>query len=222
MLRLIHEGDVILEIGRQCLSATLRTARGSGPPTFLSDDDGVIELVIEKVPTGGPVRLDQLEAAQVQAIRDRATEGETVGLTDNALSGEDARVMATRQGVHTDTLGEGRGRNEDPPLGGFPVKDLAADLDPSDVEGRTAAIEKFNSGRSDDKDRDTDAVAETAPASSQDDAGTSTDSDQSQKNVEGSSGKKPLVDASVGTGNTPGNTLAEGDQTGKADKGIRL
>lgn len=106
MLRVIHEDEVILEIDQQVLSATLRTNRGSGPPTFLDASTGVIELVIEKVPTGGPMRLDQIEAAQILAIQERGTEGETIA-TQKTLQGKDAGVLNTGQGSHFDTLGKG-------------------------------------------------------------------------------------------------------------------
>lgn len=102
--KIIHEGDVILELDQQVVSASLRTSHGSGTPTFLDSDTGVVELVIEKVPTGGPRRLDQIEAQALKDIQDRSTEGETVGMTANTLEGEDAHRLMEGQGVHTETL----------------------------------------------------------------------------------------------------------------------
>lgn len=197
MFRIVHEGEVILEIEQHVLSAVLRTARGSGPPTFLADDDGVVELVIEKVPTGGPMRLDQLEAAQIQAIQDRATVGEPVGINTNSINGEEARMMRTRQGVRTDTLGEGLGRNEDPPsLRGFPLRDLTEGR--STPEERTKAIEDF--------DRDKDSAYDTPSDVGGDGDGTPPD---------------------AGTGQTKGSTPPESTgpksagKTGK-DSGVKL
>lgn len=152
MLRVIHDGDVILEIEEQVVSATLRTGRGSAPPTFLDATTGVVELVIEKVPSGGPLRLDQIEAAQFKALRDRSTEGETIGLSSSAVSGDAARILNTPQGAQFDTLGKGASKdNEKPEMSPTLDKDLSKDLEQDDVDGRTAAINAFDSGDSKDK-----------------------------------------------------------------------
>ncbi len=135
MLRVIHGDLVLLEIEEQVVSATLRTNRGSAPPTFLDATTGVIELVIEKVPAGGPLRLDQLEAAQLLATQKRGTEGETVGMSDTALEGDAARILNTPQGANFDTLGKGASDdNEKPSIAPMLTEDLTKGLDESGIE----------------------------------------------------------------------------------------
>lgn len=140
MFRVICDGEVIHTVEEQVMEVKIRTAHGEGAPTFISDD-GVVELVISRVAAAGPMRLDQLDAAKDQALRDRAVDGAKVGHNRNAHG--DAKLLLTRQGVITDTLGDDVGRNEAPDFGSLPSRDLSVGFDKDDHEGRTKAIEDF-------------------------------------------------------------------------------
>lgn len=153
MFRVLHEGKTVLEIEEQVLAASLRTSRGSGKPVFLSSDDGVIELVIEKAAPGGPMRLDQLEQKQIRDIQDRSTEGEVVGTVPDTLNGPEARIMRTPQGTITDTVGSGIFRD---PVGlnAFPTEDLGKDAD--SVEERNRRISEFDNKGSEPEQKASD------------------------------------------------------------------
>lgn len=160
MFRLVHEGDTILEVEEQVTEVTLRTARGSGQPVFISPTDGVIEIVIAKVAPGGPLRLDHLEALQLKAIRDRGTEGERVGNVADTLNGPEAHMLVTPQGFNADTAGEGTNR-EHVDMGTLPAEDLAEGA--KDEKERTARIDAFGKDGSlpSKKDEPKDTAKET-------------------------------------------------------------
>ncbi len=145
MLDVRLDGEVIATIEEQALAVRIQTSRGETSATGLGPDDGVIDLIIDRVAPGGPPRLDQLEAAQMQALRDRSQEGQPVGYTRD-FQVHPSGLSAT-QGVHNESLREGGVDREltrrTRANGQVPSVDLGYGLLPGDVETRTARIEAF-------------------------------------------------------------------------------
>lgn len=145
MLDVRLDGEVIATIEEQALAVRIQTSRGETSATGLGPDDGVIDLIIDRVPPGGPPRLDQLEAQTMQDIRDRSPEGTVIGFA------RDHQVhpsgLSATQGTHTETLREGgvdteltrRTRSN----GQVPQVDLAEGLQAGDVEVRSARLTAF-------------------------------------------------------------------------------
>lgn len=145
MLDVRLDGEVIATIEEQALAVRIQTSRGETSATGLGPDDGVIDIIIDRVAPGGPMRLDQAEAQVLQDLRDRTPEGSIVGFTRD-FQVHPSGLSAT-QGTHNETLREGgvdreltrRTRSN----GSVPSIDLGHGLLPGDVEIRSARITAF-------------------------------------------------------------------------------
>lgn len=136
-----YRGEPILTVDEQVTAIRVQSARGETSATGISPDEGVVDLVLDLVAPGGPVRLDQLEMAQRQALQDRSPEGTIVGQV------RDFEVQPTRssQGFHDETTREGdveRGKPQVFSQG--PSKDLASGLDSRDTDTLNARLEAYN------------------------------------------------------------------------------
>jgi hypothetical protein len=152
-----YQGETILTVDEQVTRVAIQTARGETGAAGISPDEGVIDLVLDLVPPGGPVRLDQLEMAQRRALQDRSPEGTVVGQV------RDFQVQPTRssQGYHDETTREGdieRGQQQVFSQG--PSKDLASGLDSRDTDTLNARLQAY--GDHGDADR---AIRENLPNS---------------------------------------------------------
>ena len=139
------DGEVIASVDEQVTGVRIQTARGQTAATGIAPHEGVVDIILDRVAPDGPIRLDQLEAMQAQAIQDRGREGQPVGFL------RDAQVhpsgLRASQGVHDETLREGgvdkklgeRTRTNTAP----PSRDLAGGLSPKDTDVLTARIEAF-------------------------------------------------------------------------------
>jgi len=139
------DGEVIASVDEQVTGVRIQTARGQTSATGIAPHEGVVDIILDRVAPSGPIRLDQLEAMQAQAIQDRGEEGQPVGFL------RDAQVhpsgLRASQGVHDETLREGgvdkelaeRTRTNTAP----PSRDLASGLSPKDTDVLTARIEAF-------------------------------------------------------------------------------
>lgn len=154
------DGKVIASVDEQVTALRVQTARGEASVLGISDE-GVVDIILDKVAPGGPVRLDQLEAFQAQQIRERGREGVLVGQPRHEVVAP-AQGQLAKQGLHLETLRPG---GVDPKEVGstvhdHPLRDLAVGLDTGDVETRTARIEAFA------KDGDYDkAIKDNPPGS---------------------------------------------------------
>lgn len=153
--RVRYQGEDILTIDEQVTGVHLQTARGETSAVGLALTDGVVDLVLDVVMPGSPPRLDQIESANIQAIRDRGEEGVIVGVNPRASTA--APGLLTNQGVHDETLRAGGVRGQTDVLV-HPSRDIAEGLDPNDVDARTARLEAF--GDHGDIDR---AIKENGP-----------------------------------------------------------
>lgn len=135
-----YQGEPILTVDEQVTAVRVQTARGETSATGITPDEGVIDLVLDLVAPGGPIRLDQLEMAQRQALQDRSPAGTIVGQV------RDFQVQPTRasQGFHDETTREGdveRGRSQVFTQG--PSKDLASGLNSKDTDTLNARLEDY-------------------------------------------------------------------------------
>lgn len=153
-LKLRLDGEEIAEIEEQVLTVSVQTSRGESSKTGIGPTDGVVDIILEKVAAGGPRRLDQIEAEQLQDIRDRGVEGVPVGFVNQVAT------PRADQGFHDETLREGGVDKEasKTDFSAVPTRDLASGLDPLDTDARTARIEAF--GKHGDADR---AIKENGP-----------------------------------------------------------
>lgn len=137
------DGEVIATVDEQVTAVRVMTARGESSATGIAPHEGVVDIILDRVAPGGPPRLDQIEAAQLQAIRDRSQEGMRVGYARD-LQVNPKGLQAT-QGIHDETLREG---GVDPAIRqshvvGGPSHDLGSGLSPSDTEVLTARLDAF-------------------------------------------------------------------------------
>lgn len=140
------DGDVIATVDEQVTAVRLQTSRGETAAMGVAPHEGVVDIILDRVAPGGPPRLDQIEAMNMQAIRDRAQGGLPVGFPRD-FQVRPAGLRAD-QGLHDETLREGdvdvrlaeRTRGNTSP----PSKDLAEGLSARDTEVLTARIEAFS------------------------------------------------------------------------------
>lgn len=156
------DGEPIAEIDEQVLGVSLQTGRGETARMGVGPQDGVVDIILDKVASGGPVRLDQIEAAARKEVQDRATEGELVGSAPGFFTAP-AKGLHVGQGVHDETLRKG---GVDTQLGNEtrtnvnpPSRDLASGLNPTDTDVLTARLTAFG------KHGDADKAIEDNPAS---------------------------------------------------------
>jgi hypothetical protein len=136
-----YRGETILTVDEQVLGVAIQTARGETATTGIAPNEGVVDIVLNTVAAGGPPRLDQIEMAAVQATRDRAVEGQSVGRVRDF----DVEPTRSTQGFHDETLREGGvDRGQEQVFTQGPSVDLAQGLHPSDSETLTARIEAFS------------------------------------------------------------------------------
>lgn len=137
------DGEPIFSTDEQVIGCRLMTSRGEAAAIGLSQSDGVVDIVLDRVHPGGPVRLDQLEAQANLDIRERGKEGQTVGANPTLLN----TVPAANQGAVTTTLTKG-----DTPSSGIdprafinqnPSVDLASGLATTDTGTLTNRINAF-------------------------------------------------------------------------------
>lgn len=139
------DGEVIASVDEQVTGVRIQTSRGETSVTGIAPHEGVVDIILDRVAAGGPPRLDQIESAAMQAIRDRSEEGQVVGYT------RDFQVhpsgLRQDQGMHEETLREGgintRLTRQTRSNGSVPSRDLAEGLNPNDVETRTRRLEAF-------------------------------------------------------------------------------
>lgn len=137
------DGEIIATVDEQVTGVRVMTARGESSATGIAPHEGVVDIILDKVAPGGPPRLDQIEAAQLQAIRDRSQEGMRVGYARD-LQVNPKGLQAT-QGIHDETLREG---GVDPAIRqnhvfGGPSRDLGEGLSPKDTDVLTARLNAF-------------------------------------------------------------------------------
>jgi len=135
-------GQTVYKEDAQVTGVSVQSARGELYRAGISTE-GVIDVVLETVASGGPIRLDQLEAAQSRAEEARR-EGQVSGnLRDSAESIN--RGAMQQQVAQDDTLRPGGPNKQIAQLGsgGVPQVDLAAGLDPLDYETLTARVNSF-------------------------------------------------------------------------------
>ncbi len=137
------DGEVVYTVDEQVTGVHVMSARGEVAVMGISTE-GVVDIVLDKVAPGSPVRLDQVEAAQQQALRDRAEEGVVVG-SPRPDSVVPVEGQLTSQGVHTETLRPGGVDKEavQTSMITHPTRDLFDGLQPNDTDTRTARIEAF-------------------------------------------------------------------------------
>lgn len=142
--KLRHEGKDILTIDEQVTGVRIQTSRGETSVTGVAPHEGVVDIIIDRVAPGGPRRLDQIEASELQDIRDRAEEGEPIGYArDSQVVTAGARAD---QGVHDETLREGGVKKSEQGNTNPPQVDLAQGLSAKDTDVLTARIQAFNDG----------------------------------------------------------------------------
>lgn len=152
-----YRGQIILTVDEQVTAVRVQSARGETSATGISPDEGVVDLVLDLVAPGGPVRLDQLEMAQRQFLQDRSPVGTIVGQV------RDFEVQPTRssQGFHDETTRIGdveRGQSQVFSQG--PSRDLAFGLSPRDTDTLNSRVQAY--GEHGDADR---AISDNPPNS---------------------------------------------------------
>lgn len=137
------DGEPIFQTDEQVIGCRLMTSRGEAAAIGLSQSDGVVDIVLDRVAPGGPVRLDQLEAQANLDIRARGQEGQVVGSNPTLQN----TVPAANQGAITTTLTKGDTPSSGMDAGAFvnqnPSKDLATGLQTTDSATLTNRIEAF-------------------------------------------------------------------------------
>lgn len=133
-------GQTVYKEDAQVDSVSLMSARGELYRAGMAPSDGVIDVVLNRVTSGSPIRLDQLEAAQRKFNAD-LVKGELAGETPYQVNPN----MSQQQGVGENTLTPGGVDSEASQQRSFapPSRDLAEGLDPQDHETRTARLEAF-------------------------------------------------------------------------------
>lgn len=93
-------GQTVWKTERQVEKIAMQSGRGEIGAAGIAPTDGVIDVLVTEVPTGGPLRLDQVENAARQANRERL-EGTDLGAvrSENYNPPEDANKLV--QGEHT-------------------------------------------------------------------------------------------------------------------------
>lgn len=197
------DGKEIASVDEQVLSVRLQTARGETAATGIAPNEGVVDIILEKVAPGGPIRLDQLEARQMQEIRDRAEEGMSVGFArDFQVNPQGLRAD---QGVHDETLREGGPRRNDQTVTSGPSRDLSEGLAQGDTETLTARLEAFA------EHGDTDRAISENPAGGAVQSGTAPDSI--------SSSDSPSTRSDSGAGSTTSDSDDDGSSSGPKGSG---
>lgn len=133
-------GQVVYKEEAQVDSVALMSARGELYRAGMTPQDGVIDVVLHRVTSGSPIRLDQLEAFQRQQ-QASFVEGQLAGERPYEVSHD----MRGDQGAHDNTLRPGgvESNPQQPQNFGPPTRDLAEGLDPRDHETRTARLEAY-------------------------------------------------------------------------------
>src|SRR3982751_1326678 len=123
-------GEPVTKSEAQVIGVSLRSARGELYKAGISNE-GVIDLVLETVNAGDPMRLDQLEAAQ-RRFNASLVEGQVTGTPPQEID----RTFAKNQGIQDDTLRPGGPSSEIAQQGTTapPQHDLTSGLDPSDPD----------------------------------------------------------------------------------------
>lgn len=83
MFQLRINGQQVWTSERQVTRIAMQSDRGEIGSAGLAPTDGVIDIFIEEVQPGGPVRLDEIERARDEFVRN-TPEGTTVGLPSYA------------------------------------------------------------------------------------------------------------------------------------------
>jgi hypothetical protein len=139
----VNGQPVHLEEG-QVTAVSVQSARGELYRAGISTE-GVIDVVLDVVPSGGPRRLDQIEAEGVRYDQARVA-GQPSGNMRDSGDAVDRSFLQT-QHAQNDTLRPGGPSEQIARLGNVapPSVDLAQGLDPRDEATLSARVEAFNS-----------------------------------------------------------------------------
>jgi hypothetical protein len=129
-------GETVHQEAAQVIGISLMSARGELYHGGISTE-GVVDVVLDLVHAGDPLRLDQLEAAQAKTAA-AIVENEVTGSTPWVPS----EGMTAKQKIGDSTTRPG-GDGEADEFVSPPSVDLSQDLDPSDEATLTARVEAF-------------------------------------------------------------------------------
>ena len=132
-------GNPVHKEEAQVIGVSLQSARGELYKAGISTE-GVIDVILQTVKPGDPIRLDQLDEARRQFERAR-TEGKVTGTAPLVMPGDMASSQfPSGEGVLPGVEGGTVSQQNQPP----PDRDLSEGLDPSDSEALTKRIEAYN------------------------------------------------------------------------------
>lgn len=132
-------GETVSKTDQQVIGVSLMSARGELYRAGISTE-GAIDIVLQTVNAGDPIRLDQLERAQNEMNRS-LVEGEITGTAPWSPSDG----LTAKQQVGDVTLHPGSENRTEQAQTQPPAVDLAQGLTPADHEILTARIDAFNS-----------------------------------------------------------------------------
>lgn len=148
------QGQPVYKEEAQVIGVSVQSARGELYRAGISTE-GVIDIRLQTVNPGDPIRLDQLEEAQ-RRWNAEIVQGQATG-TPPLQIGND---MMVRQQADDSTLRPGGVQSNQPQQDfGPPSRDLSEGLDPRDSEALTRRIEAY--GQHGDADRAIDEVGPT-------------------------------------------------------------
>lgn len=145
-------GEDVWSTDQQVNNVSLMSARGEAGRIGISTE-GVVDVVVSEIPSGGPMRLDHYEAMKRQEQRD-FQEGGSLGIRE-ASTFDVGRGAKATQGEHDYTARTGDAVSQEGGVG--PDVDLAKDINRQDydseeefVAARTKAVEEFSKSQSKD------------------------------------------------------------------------
>lgn len=138
-------GEPVKEFTGQVIKVSMHTARGEAGSIGISTE-GVVDIRVEEVASGGNLRLDQLEAASARFRNEIVSE-----LATGTPPPVSDPTMSARQAIQDDTLRPGGPNPElNQQIGAHPALDLAQGLDPNSpsyTADLTRRIESFNTSQ---------------------------------------------------------------------------
>lgn len=141
MFEIRVEGETVAKIEEQVVAVRLMSARGELYKAGMTNTDGAIDIKLDKVMPGDPVRLDQLEAFQARQ-RAELVQGLATGQAEHTVDNS----IKMSQGNQDYTLRPGGVDSEQSQQGNFPPPslDLAQGISPTDGDTLTARINSYN------------------------------------------------------------------------------
>lgn len=144
------DGEIIATTDELVTGIRVQTARGEVSAVGLAPNEGVVDIILDRVAPGGPLRLDQIEAQALQDIRDRQIVGQPVGINPINQT-PPTSVPQTNPSTTAAQM-----------IGLHPSMDLSSGLTPGDTDTINQRISDFG-----DHGDAAKAVADNPPGSGQ-------------------------------------------------------